>query len=38
MGANGDEALIGRRVITDNWLRDWSGDPAGYENVGYHGA
>ena len=38
VGARGDEALIGRRVIADNWLRDWDGDPAGRAGVGYYGS
>lgn len=36
-GANADKALVGKRVLADGWLRDWS-DPAGKEAVGYFGS
>ncbi|MEM9639814.1 MAG: alcohol dehydrogenase family protein [Pseudomonadota bacterium] len=32
-----DEALIGKRVITDNWLRDWD-DPLNMHKCGYYGS
>ncbi|MGI9433777.1 MAG: alcohol dehydrogenase family protein [Geminicoccaceae bacterium] len=32
-----DATLIGRRVMADGWLRDWS-DPEGKEAVGYFGS
>lgn len=34
-GANGD--LIGKRVMIDNWLRDWS-DPLNKDKCGYFGS
>ncbi|RMF38524.1 MAG: alcohol dehydrogenase [Alphaproteobacteria bacterium] len=37
VGANVDPALIGKRVITDNWLRDWS-DPLNREKARYFGS
>ncbi|MEO1066355.1 MAG: alcohol dehydrogenase family protein [Pseudomonadota bacterium] len=37
VGANADETLIGKRVITDNWLRDWS-DPLDKNKTGYFGS
>ena len=36
-GAEADPALIGQRVITDNWLRDWD-DPMNMEKTGYFGS
>ncbi len=36
-GTNADHSLIGKRVITDNWLRDWS-DPMNRQNTGYFGS
>jgi NADPH:quinone reductase-like Zn-dependent oxidoreductase len=32
-----DDALIGQRVITDNWLRDWE-DPSNKHKTGYFGS
>ena len=37
VGEEADPALIGRRVMADGWLRDWS-DPEGKEAVGYFGS
>ncbi|WP_255449705.1 alcohol dehydrogenase family protein [Shimia ponticola] len=36
-GAKADQALIGKRVITDNWLRDWD-DPMNMHKTGYFGS
>lgn len=36
-GANADAGLIGKRVITDNWLRNWD-DPLNKDTVGYFGS
>ena len=36
-GAEADQSLIGKRVITDNWLRDWS-DPFNKYKTGYFGS
>ncbi|MFK7732563.1 MAG: alcohol dehydrogenase family protein [Pseudomonadales bacterium] len=36
-GENADQSLLGKRVITDNWLRDWS-DPLNLHGVGYFGS
>ena len=36
-GANADQSLIGRRIITDNWLRDWD-DPLNMHKTGYYGS
>ncbi|MEX3016179.1 alcohol dehydrogenase family protein [Gymnodinialimonas hymeniacidonis] len=36
-GANADQSLIGKRVITDNWLRDWN-DPLNMHKTGYYGS
>jgi len=36
-GSNADNTLIGKRVITDNWLRDWS-DPTNKNDTGYFGS
>lgn len=36
-GANSDQTLLGKRVITDNWLRDWS-KPDNKSNTGYFGS
>ncbi len=36
-GANADQSLIGKRVITDNWLRDWN-DPDNKNSTGYFGS
>lgn len=33
----GPEALVGKRVLTDNWLRDWD-DATNLDNVGYFGS
>ena len=37
LGVGADPALLGRRVITDNWLRDWS-DPLNRDRTGYFGS
>lgn len=36
-GDAADQSLIGKRVITDNWLRDWS-DPHNLDKTGYFGS
>ena len=36
-GKKADENLVGKRVITDNWLRDWN-DPLSMAAVGYYGS
>ncbi len=36
-GPDADQALIGKRVITDNWLRDWD-DPHNMHKTGYFGS
>ena len=37
VGDGVDDSLIGKRVITDNWLRDWD-DPLKKDGVGYFGS
>lgn len=37
VGANADPALIGKRVIADPWIRDWS-DPLDREKARYFGS
>ena len=37
VGPDADAKLIGQRVITDNWLRDWS-DPLSRDKTGYFGS
>ena len=37
VGANGDAALIGKRVMIDGWMRDWS-DPDNKDKTGYFGS
>ena len=37
VGEATDASLIGKRVMADGWLRDWS-DPEGKESVGYIGS
>ncbi|MEM6897702.1 MAG: alcohol dehydrogenase catalytic domain-containing protein, partial [Pseudomonadota bacterium] len=37
MGAAVDGSLLGKRVITDNWLRDWD-DPMNLGKTGYYGS
>ncbi|MGI9433622.1 MAG: alcohol dehydrogenase family protein [Geminicoccaceae bacterium] len=37
VGERADADLVGRRVMVDGWLRDWS-DPEGKEAVGYFGS
>lgn len=37
VGPDADAALIGKRVITDNWLRDWN-DPMNRDKTGYFGS
>jgi NADPH:quinone reductase-like Zn-dependent oxidoreductase len=36
-GPDADASLIGKRVITDNWLRDWN-DPLNKDKTGYYGS
>lgn len=36
-GSDADPALLGKRVLTDNWLRDWS-DPENMNSTGYFGS
>lgn len=36
-GSKADQNLIGKRVITDNWLRDWD-DPLNRHKTGYFGS
>ncbi len=36
-GPEADTSLIGKRVITDNWLRNWD-DPMEYSQTGYFGS
>ncbi len=36
-GADAGTSLIGKRVMTDNWLRDW-GDPLNMDKCGYFGS
>ena len=36
-GKNVDKAIVGKRVITDNWLRDWN-DPGNLYSTGYFGS
>ncbi len=37
VGPDADANLIGKRVITDNWLRDWN-DPENKDSTGYFGS
>ncbi len=37
VGQNVDPSIIGKRVITDNWLRDWD-DPLDRNKTGYYGS
>ncbi len=37
VGAGVDNTLIGQRVITDNWLRNWD-DPLNKDTTGYYGS
>ncbi|MGC1496536.1 MAG: alcohol dehydrogenase family protein [Sulfitobacter sp.] len=37
VGTNADAGLIGKRVMTDNWLRDWE-DPLNKDKTGYYGS
>jgi NADPH:quinone reductase-like Zn-dependent oxidoreductase len=37
VGSGVDPALIGRRVLVDTWLRDWS-DPLNMDKAGYYGS
>ena len=37
VGADADSALIGKRVMTDNWLRDWH-YPLNKDKTGYYGS
>jgi len=36
-GPKADQSLVGKRVITDNWLRDWD-DPLNLHKIGYFGS
>jgi len=36
-GSSVDSTFIGKRVITDNWMRDWS-DPVNLDKTGYFGS
>ena len=36
-GKDADQSLTGKRVITDNWVRDWD-DPLNMEKCGYFGS
>ena len=36
-GPDADTAMIGKRVMTDNWLRDWD-DPLNRDRTGYFGS
>lgn len=36
-GANADQSLVGKRVITDNWVRDWD-DPLNKDKARYFGS
>lgn len=37
VGKNVDPSLVGKRVMTDGWLRDWS-DPLNKDKTGYFGS
>ena len=37
VGEKADQSLIGKRIITDNWLRDWD-DPLNMHKTGYFGS
>lgn len=37
VGARADDGLIGKRVMTDGWLRDWD-DPYNMDKTGYFGS
>ncbi|MEO0830801.1 MAG: alcohol dehydrogenase catalytic domain-containing protein, partial [Pseudomonadota bacterium] len=37
VGSDADQNLVGKRVITDNWLRDWD-DPLNIHRTGYFGS
>jgi len=37
VGKEVGDSLVGKRVITDNWLRDWS-NPMDYASTGYFGS
>jgi len=37
VGPDADASLIGQRVMTDNWLRDWN-DPLNKDATGYYGS
>ncbi len=37
VGENADASLIGKRVMTDGWLRDWD-DPLNKDKTGYYGS
>ena len=37
VGPDADASLVGKRVITDNWLRDWE-NPENKNSTGYYGS
>lgn len=37
VGQNADATLVGKRVMTDGWLRDWN-DPLNMDKTGYFGS
>jgi len=37
VGTGVDDTFVGKRVITDNWMRDWS-DPMNLDKTGYFGS
>ena len=37
VGPDADASLVGKRIITDNWLRDWD-DPEDKDKTGYFGS
>ena len=37
LGPEADDALLGKRVLIDTWLRDWQ-DPANRDKCGYYGS
>ncbi|MGC6517458.1 MAG: alcohol dehydrogenase family protein [Candidatus Puniceispirillaceae bacterium] len=37
LGAEADQSLLGKRVMIDTWLRDWS-DPDNRDKCGYYGS
>lgn len=37
VGKNGDQSMLGKRVLVDTWLRDWF-DPMNMDKTGYYGS